>query len=170
MIRRSKAAQKKLVDNSKLRSAWRKWRRECIEALLAGPYGEPTRALLTFLKTVKRPTELVEFVKAGPWREADADVRNEILGLVDAVIIRQRERMGLAPFDDALPGQPPNAFLILREYLVPESPSADGATRGAARSNQTDTLSKDDDPCLMKSPLMEPETPMTVSTALAPAA
>src|SRR6516165_6963896 len=116
MIRRSKAAQKKLVDNSKLRSAWRKWRRERIEALLAGPYGEPTRSLLAFMKTVKRPTELVEFVKAGPWCTADLDVRNEILGLVDAVIMRQRERMGLVPFDDALPGQPSNVFLILREY------------------------------------------------------
>jgi hypothetical protein len=169
MIKHSKAAQKKLADERKLRSAWRKWRRERIEALLAGSYGEPTRALLTFLKTVKRPTELVEFIKAGPWREANIDVRNEILGLVDAVIIRQRERMGLVPFDDALPGQPSNTFLILREYLVPESPSADGATRGAARSHPTITLNMDDDPCRTKS--LNPTSPkMTASMALAPVA
>jgi crossover junction endodeoxyribonuclease RuvC len=90
MIARSEAAKKKLADETKLRSAWRKWRRERVEELLAGPYGEPTRTLLTFLKSMKRPSELVEFIKAGPWREADADIRNEILALVAAAITRQR--------------------------------------------------------------------------------
>jgi hypothetical protein len=37
---------------------------------------------------------LVEFVKAGPWADADADTRFEILSLLDAVIIKRREKMG----------------------------------------------------------------------------
>ena len=65
------------------------------------------------------------------------DVRFEILALVDAVIMQGRERMGLMPFDDALPDQPLNAFLILRAQLAPQSPSDDGAARGAARFDMT---------------------------------
>jgi hypothetical protein len=42
---------------------------------------------------------------------------SKILALVDAAIIQRRERMGLLPFDDSLPGQPPNVFLILRKQL-----------------------------------------------------
>jgi hypothetical protein len=140
MITRSEAVKKKLADDTTLRRAWRQWRRERIEALLAGPYGEPTRALPAFLKTVKRSTELIDFIKAGPWREADANVRFEIVALVDAAIIRHRERLGLPSFDDALPDQPPNAFLVLREYFASEPPSNDGANRGAARPDQTNPL------------------------------
>jgi hypothetical protein len=62
-------------------------------------------------------TALINFIDAGPWHGADRDTRFEILALVDAVIIARRERMGMPPFDDALPGQPDNAFLILRARL-----------------------------------------------------
>ena len=86
--------------------------------MFAGPYAEPTQALLAFLKTMTGPTALLDFIKAGPWCDADADVRFEILALVDAAIIQRRERMGLPPFDDALPHQSPNTFLILREQLT----------------------------------------------------
>ena len=34
---------------------WECWRRERLNAPLAGPYGEPAQALLTFLKTMTRP-------------------------------------------------------------------------------------------------------------------
>jgi hypothetical protein len=100
---------------------WKRWRRERFEALLQGPYTESVQALLTFSKTMPGPTALIDFVKTGPWSDANADVRFEILALVDAMIIRRREHMGLPPFDDALPGQSPNAFLILREQLAPYS-------------------------------------------------
>jgi hypothetical protein len=112
---------------------WKHWRRERLDALLTGPYAEPAQALLAFLKTMTSPTALIDFIKAGPWRDADESVRFEILSLVDAVIIKRRERMNLAPFDDALPGQPDNVFLVLRALLTPRFPSADGATRGVAR-------------------------------------
>jgi hypothetical protein len=92
-----------------------------VEALLNGPYAEAAKALLAFSKVVAGPTALIDFIAAGPWSEADADTRFEILALVDATIIRRREHMGLIPLDDALPGQPDNLFLILRERLAPPS-------------------------------------------------
>ena len=80
-------------------------------------YAEPAHALVEFCKTATSPTALINFIKAGPWSDADANVRIEILTFVDAVITKQRERMGLPPFSDPLPGQPDNAWLILRAWL-----------------------------------------------------
>lgn len=116
---RSTAKEKALKERRTELRLWKLWRRERLEALLAGPYGEPARALLAFFKTMTGPTALIDFVKAGPWSDADPDVRFEILALVDAVTIAHRERMGLPPFDDSLPlpGRPENAFLILRAWL-----------------------------------------------------
>jgi hypothetical protein len=87
--------------------------------LLTGPYAEPAQALLTFLKNMKSPSALLDFITAGPWCGADEDVRFEILSLVDAMIVRRRERMGLPAFDDALPDQQDNVFPILRAHLFP---------------------------------------------------
>jgi hypothetical protein len=130
------AAEKKLADDSRLRRAWRHWRRERLDALLAGPFGAPAQELLAFFKTMTGPTALVDFVRSGPWSGADEDTRFEILALIDAVIVKQREKRNLPSFDDALPGQPLNAFLILRAQLAPQSPSDDGAARGEARFDE----------------------------------
>ena len=112
--------QKALAEKRIELRLWKKWRRERIEGVLDGPFGEPTRALLAFCKTMTTPTALINLVKAGPWSNASPDVRFEILALVDAVIVKRREKMGLAPFDDGLPGQPENTFLILRAHLAPQ--------------------------------------------------
>jgi hypothetical protein len=112
---------------------WKQWRRERLEALLAGPYAEPAQALLDFFKTMTGAGALVDFLKAGPWADADEDIRFEILALVDAVIVKRREKMGLAPFDDAVGDMPRNAFLLVREQL---NPPDGGAARGGARFDQ----------------------------------
>ena len=111
------AAEKKLAEQRLEFRLWKKWRRERLEALCGGPYAEAASELLAFCKTMTRPSALIDFVKAGPWSDADVDVRFQILSLLDAAIITRRERMGLAPFDDALPDQPDNLFLILRAWL-----------------------------------------------------
>lgn len=112
-----KAVREALQERSHEFRLWKHWRRERLDALLAGPYAEPAQALLTFLRTMPGATALIDFIDAGPWDKADRNTRFEILALVDAAIIARRERMGLVPFDDALPGQPDNAFLILRARL-----------------------------------------------------
>jgi hypothetical protein len=115
-----KAARKKeLQEQSFEFRQWQRWRRERLEALLAGPYGESTQALLAFCKTMATPSAVLDFIACGPWSDADINTRAEILSLVDAMIIKRRERMGLPPFDDALPGAPSNLFLLLRERLAP---------------------------------------------------
>jgi hypothetical protein len=118
--RRLSARDKELRDQRTEFRLWKCWRRERLDALLAGRYAEPAQALLAFFKTMTSPTALIEYIASGPWGDADPDVRFEILALTDAVIIRRRERMGLPPFDDALPHQPANVFLILRAWLSGE--------------------------------------------------
>jgi hypothetical protein len=84
---------------------------------LAGPCGKDLDALLTFCVTMKNANELIQQVKQGPWQDVPADVRIELLNILDAWITKYREKRGLDPFDDPLPGAPPNAFLILRDWL-----------------------------------------------------
>jgi hypothetical protein len=117
-MRQKTREQKALAEHSQQLRQWKSWRRERLENLLAGPYAEPTRALLAFLKTMSTPSALVAFIKSGPWNDADADVRSEVLTLIDTAIVARREHAGLPPFDDPLPGEPPGAFLHLREHLL----------------------------------------------------
>jgi hypothetical protein len=109
--------QKALEEQRYKLRQWQRWRRERLEELLAGPYDEPTQALLTFCKTATSPSALIDFVKAGPWHDADAETRFEILSLLDAVITERREQLRINAIDDPLPHQPDNAFLILRAWL-----------------------------------------------------
>jgi hypothetical protein len=96
---------------------WKRWRRERLEALLTGPYAVSVQALLAFLKTMTGPTALLDFIRSGPWCDADGDVRFEVLALVDAAIIARRECMGLPRFDDSIGDMPLNVFLLMREQL-----------------------------------------------------
>ena len=91
---------------------WKRWRRERLEVLLAGPYGEAVQSLLTFCKAAASPSALIDFVKVGPWHTADADVRFQILSLLDAAIMKRREQMHMPAIDDPLPHQPDSAFLL----------------------------------------------------------
>jgi hypothetical protein len=101
---------------------WKKWRHERLEAPLANPhYVGPMRALLECLKHTKTPGELIDIIRLGPWFGADAEVRFVVLALVDAAIMRKREQLDKAPFDDPLPGERDNVFFILREMLAPDS-------------------------------------------------
>jgi hypothetical protein len=117
--RQAKAAEKALAERDSLFSYWKLWRRERLEALLASPHGAVGRKLVDFLKTLTFVNEmsLVEHVQTNGWADADSDTRFEALSLIDSNLIALRERNGLLPFDDPLPGEPDSAFLILRELL-----------------------------------------------------
>jgi hypothetical protein len=114
-----KRRQKALTEQRDLLTEWRRWRRERVDALLAGPWGEAAASLIAFLDVMDldQADELIRLVKQGPWHQADPDTRFEILNLVDTGITRLRERNGLAPFDDSLPGEEPTAFELIREHL-----------------------------------------------------
>jgi hypothetical protein len=115
------AAKKRAVktdDRKHLSGLYARWRRERLEMLVAA-HGEAACTLLSFLDrmTINQAAELIVLIEQGPWRYANADVRFEVLALVDAAIIRLREKQGLVPFDDPLVGEPANVFQIIRESL-----------------------------------------------------
>lgn len=119
----NKAREKALREQRFEFREWKLWRRERIGVLLTGEHAEAVRALLTFCKNMTGATALIEHVKSGPWRDADKGVRAEILSLVSTIIIKRREQLGKAPFDDPLPDATPNTFLILRAWLTTETNS-----------------------------------------------
>jgi hypothetical protein len=68
------------------------WRRQGINALLAGRYGDEARNLIEFLGaiTLEAGPELIK--RCGPWVTADADTRFLVLSLIDHAIIELREK------------------------------------------------------------------------------
>jgi hypothetical protein len=114
----AKALEKQLEEQKQLLT--RREQKERHEALLAGPYADAAHELFVLLDrlTFADSGRLIELVRSGPWTGADADTRHTVLSACDWAIIRVRERAGLAPFDDPLPGAPDNAFLVLRTMLA----------------------------------------------------
>jgi hypothetical protein len=113
------AEQKALDERDKLHGLWKHYRREQLDALFDGPFGDAARGLVAYLKDMQLAdgAALIAFVERGPWRAADIDTRLEIVRLINAAITRLRERHGLEPFDDELFDEPPTAFAIIKELL-----------------------------------------------------
>jgi hypothetical protein len=113
------ARRKALQERDHLLRRWLHWRGERLAQLLAGPQGDAVRDLVGFLDgmTFEQAPALVEFIATSQLRIADADTRFEILHLIDRAIASLREKQGLPPFDDALPGEAPTAFQIIRGLL-----------------------------------------------------
>jgi hypothetical protein len=117
--RRAKAAEKALAERDDLLRLWKRWRRERLDELLAGPHGTAARELVAFLQamTLDDGTRLVEFIRTAGWERVDADTKFEILSLINTAIMALRERAGLTPIDDALPHEESTTFLIIREMF-----------------------------------------------------
>jgi hypothetical protein len=115
------AAKKRAIkteDRERLSKLYAGWRRERVDALIAG-HGEAAHALLAFLDnmTIDEAPELIAVIEKGPWRSADTGVRFEILAVADAAIVRLREKHGFPPFDDPLPHESLNVFQIIKQLL-----------------------------------------------------
>jgi hypothetical protein len=117
--RRAVKAEREAAERDDLFRAWKKWRRERLETLLAGPHGAAAHDLVAFLEgmTLGDGARLVELIRAAGWGDVDADTKFEVLSLINAAITALRERAGLAPIDDPLPEEKPTAFLIIRELF-----------------------------------------------------
>lgn len=116
----ARKAQADLEERASLLRGYNAWIRERRDELFAGPFGKECRALNALLRTMTPSSApaLVKFIENASWlKEADADTRHEVLAMVSNGITRVRLSAGLTPFDDALPGEPDNAFLIIRAHI-----------------------------------------------------
>jgi hypothetical protein len=119
---RKSEKEKELRDNAHLLRTWRRWHREQLDEVLAGPHGTAVAQVVAFLKHMQpgSASALIALLRDFDWSEMDAGVRLVVLHEINEAITRLRERAGLAPIDDALPGQRLNAFLRIREHLFPQ--------------------------------------------------
>jgi hypothetical protein len=114
-----RAERERLEERTKLFRLWQEWHREQADKLLAGEHVVAARELIDFLKnlTLASGPCLVELVRRGPWCAADPDTRYQVLRLIDGALAQLRESYRMPPFDDALEGEPPTVFQIVREML-----------------------------------------------------
>jgi hypothetical protein len=121
MKRQRTAQEKKLVDDARLIRAWKKFHAEERATVLAGPHGAVLGELFRMSDNLAhiKPVQLIGFVNAINWTTINDDVRQVVLHEVGCAITKWRERNGLHPIDDALPGERPNIFLLIKERLFP---------------------------------------------------
>jgi hypothetical protein len=123
-VTRIRKREQKLADDTSLLRCWRAWHREQLDQALAGPHGaviRPIVELLGDLTPQKMPT-LLDLLRAQDWRIVDADVRYELLHLINTAITKLRERENRPPIDDALPDESPTLFLLARDMLSGSKP------------------------------------------------
>ncbi|MCA1452170.1 hypothetical protein I6F35_02935 [Bradyrhizobium sp. BRP22] len=113
--------EKEQRDNSVQFARYKRAVRTESTALLSSEHSANYRILLALLRrlTPQSSHELVDYVKGARWIKAcDRDQQFTVLSMMDMAIVRARVHAGLPPFDDALPGEPDNAFLILRKEIT----------------------------------------------------
>jgi len=115
------AHKKEEKDEAKQMAYYRVWKRE-MRAEMIALHGVKLETLMKMLKnlTIESSDNLVDYIESADWLiQADAHSRITILSYIDNAIIRLRIRHGLAPFDDALPGEEDlTVFQIIRKILT----------------------------------------------------
>jgi hypothetical protein len=115
---------KERADDARLLRTWRQWHREQLEAALAGVHRDVIERLMLQLKHLHEARELLRFIEAQDWAAIDAETRLIALHEINTAICKLRERSGLMPIDDALPGERPNVFVLIKEALFPRERGA----------------------------------------------
>lgn len=115
--RREKAIERKKLEEEILLDLWSRSHKDLIATLLAGPHGVAAAELIAVLEKLPSSGELIALFDRGPWQHADLDTKFIIQHLINRAIINHRERAGLEPYDDPLPGDGLNVFLTIRGKL-----------------------------------------------------
>ncbi len=114
---RKEKKQKRQEEQQLYHELWKRWQREKLQTLLAGPHGARIKALVEFLEQTTAADADKIIARAAEWKDVDRDTRLEVLSLIDARCVLLRERNGLDPFDDDLDSPPATVLLQIREML-----------------------------------------------------
>jgi hypothetical protein len=117
--RATKARDKARDDRDRQFRGWLRFQRRQVDDALVGPHGAALAELIKLLAdlTLDQSADLIASLQAGPWRAADPDTRYLVIRLCGSRLVDLREGVGLPPFDDPLPHEPPDVFLLIRELL-----------------------------------------------------
>lgn len=117
---KARQAEQEMKDEALLSKMYKRWKDQKRTALLAGPHGREIKGIISFLDTMtlsSAPT-LLRIVDQSTWLQSlSLDERHQLLNLIGVGIARCREKAGLQPFDDGLPGEPPKAFEQIKMTL-----------------------------------------------------
>lgn len=117
---RSAQAEKELEDDSRLLVLYRRYKKAQVRSLVEGRFGPQVKALLTIMHTMTLDSapDLIRYIRGSAWiAQLSKDEKHILLGLIGRAITKVREKAGMAPFDDGLPGDPPKAFEILKNIM-----------------------------------------------------
>jgi hypothetical protein len=125
------------ADSVRLRRGWVNWHRDERNVVLAGPHGAMFERLLFILKYLTPQSQplLLGCIRGTDWSTVDAMSRAIVLHEIGRAITALRERNGLAPFDDPLPGERENVFSVIKQHLFPAQAAPPGAQPGLDQRN-----------------------------------
>ena len=111
--------EQKLIDDTRLLRAWKKFHAEEKTAVLAGPHGAVLGELLRMLMNLQhvQPAQLIGLARSIDWAVIDYDTKLTVLHEINSAITKFREKRGLEPIDDTVEGEPP--FRTLKAILFP---------------------------------------------------
>jgi hypothetical protein len=126
MKRRQSQKDKELADNARLLRAWKRFHREERDVALSGPHAVTLAELFRMFSAIEHvtPAQLIGFIGTIDWSAIDYQTRLTVLHEVNAMIAKFREKRGLEPINDPLPGQPDNAFRIIKNLFNSFPPCA----------------------------------------------
>jgi hypothetical protein len=133
-MRRSKSEkEKEQANRARLLRWWRAFHREEKAAVLAGPHARTLVELFRMFANIEcvQPSQLIGFISAIDWSGIDHQTRLTVLHELNTAITKLREKRGLDPINDPLPGEPDNAFRIVKKlFEFPASPQEGPVRRG----------------------------------------
>jgi hypothetical protein len=111
--------EKELRDNAHLLRAWKRFHADQLAEVLAGPHGAAVARVIEFLERMEPQSApaLISLLHEHDWDQIDHNVRYVLLHEINQAITRLREKSGLPPIDDALPGERDTGFLVVRALL-----------------------------------------------------
>jgi hypothetical protein len=105
-------------DKGTLLAGFKRAKKAEHEAMLASEHGAAYGRMMEIVKRLPdSAVELVENLRKGWIGALSAQQKHTVLSMISARIIRVREMDGRTPFDDPLPDQPDNLFIICRKII-----------------------------------------------------
>jgi hypothetical protein len=112
---------------------------------LAGPHSTVLTELFRMFKNLQhvQSLQLIGFAQSIDWTMIDYVTRLVVVHELNKAVIGFREKRDVASIDDPLPGEPESPFRTIKAIVLGPSPPYEGAHRGEARSDPTETLNRE---------------------------
>lgn len=111
--------EKQQRERSAQMARYRKHKRDEHQQMIVGTHGDAYYRMLKIMaKLPASSAELVDHLQKGWVKQLNAHERQTVLGMISRRIMLIRERDGRPTFDDPMPGEPDNLFIICRKKIM----------------------------------------------------